>query len=226
MHFSSTNDEETMQGIDVLPLDNDKNISEDVETRCRNNLTDNVDEDVEPSRMNQFKDKICQTILRSTDVEEMTLVTITEILCYDKAMSACAGLSSLKQFQKICEAVEFVFTNLNVQLEFKLDVPSRILLTLMKLKLNLTFHSLPCLFKISERTASEYFFRTILILHSLLKQFIIWLPKDTVNDNMPIYFAMFSNKRVIVNCAEVPVKKISASTAQYKRTRITKAHIQ
>lgn len=82
-----------------------------------NRLEYNVDENVDPRKTNQFKDRL--NTLLSIDMADMTQVTITEILCSDKAMSACAGLSLLKQFQKICEDVEFVFINLHVQLEFR-----------------------------------------------------------------------------------------------------------
>lgn len=121
-------------------------------------------------------------------------------------MNSCAGLVSVSQFQSLCKSVDYTMGELNVRSQFKLDTASRILLTLMKLKLNLTFRCLSCLFKISERTASEYFFHTIDVLESILKQFILWFPREKIRENLPIYFVMFSDTRVVLDCAEIPVQ--------------------
>ena len=75
----------------------------------------------------------------------------------------------------------------------RVPVPAQVLLTLMKLKSNLSFRS----FGSFERSATEIFSHMIGILHTILKHFVTWLPDDINKDNnMPIYFAFFSDTRV------------------------------
>lgn len=65
--------------------------------------------------------------------------TICEVLQSDEIMSVCANLTSLLQFQKICESVEYVMKKFFVNSRWTLDIPSRVLLTFMKLKQNVSF---------------------------------------------------------------------------------------
>lgn len=133
--------------------------------------------------------------------------TIAEILDNDESMSSCAGLSSLLEFQKICESVEYAMITLNIKDAFQLDVRCRVLLTLMRLKLNVSFRCLACFFRISHTAASDYFIHTIDVMYILFKQFIVWLPPTAIRENLPIYFHIFSDTRVILDCAELPVQK-------------------
>ena len=147
----------------------------------------------------------CQTDLLRTTIDEFTVV---EILKTDESLRSWTGVSSLLQFQKICEAVEYVLIKLRVdQSNFKLDAESRVLLALMKLKTNTSFVCLASLFKISKRTAVEYFFYMVDVLYTTLKPFIKWFSEDEAKNSLPIYFVMFPNTRVVVDCAEVPLKK-------------------
>ena len=91
--------------------------------------------------------------------------TIAEVLRNDTSICACTGLSSMIDFQKLCESVTYMLTAMNIETKFKLDVECRVLLTLMKLKLDLSFRCLSCFFHISEPTTAEYFFCTLDILH-------------------------------------------------------------
>lgn len=151
----------------------------------------------------------CQTNIVGDIIDGIPEPTITEVLRSDKSIRACTGLSSLKQFTQFCRAVDYALVQLHAKSSFKLDVESQILLTLMKLKLNVSFTCLGCFFKLSERTVIDYFFYNINILYSLLKQFIVWLPEDKLAANLPVYFTMFSDTCVVVDCAEIPVKQNS-----------------
>ena len=133
--------------------------------------------------------------------------TITEVLTSDESMSACAGLTSLLQFQKICECVAYIMLVFQVTCKWKLDIPSQVLLTLMKIKLNLSFRCLACYFHITPKCARENFYYMVDVLHSILKQFVVWLPKETIEGSMPVYFMVFTDTRVCLDCAEIPVQK-------------------
>lgn len=135
--------------------------------------------------------------------------TILEVLIDDKSISSCAGLSSVFQFNKLCEAVEYVVAALDgKRSKCAIDVPSQVLLTLMKLKLNLSFRCLSCLFGVGEKSSRETFYYMIDVLYSILKQFVAQPTKDQILRNMPVYFrGGFEDTVVVVDCAEIPVMK-------------------
>jgi hypothetical protein len=171
-------------------------------------------------------DHSTQTAFQDIAEAGLEKYTVTDVLSSDKAINSCAGLCSLSQFKALCHSIEYALNALNVHTKLQLDIPSRILLTLMKLKLNLTFKCLSCFFQIHENTASQCFFHTINILHSILKQFIVWLPPDKIRDNLPTYFCNFSDTRAVLDCAETPVQiskclNCSVRTYSYYKGRHT-----
>lgn len=153
-------------------------------------------------------DAACQVDVSSFE-ELQNRPTITEILVDDKSMSSCAGLSSLLQFNKLCESVEYVLATLESERSrCALDVPSSVLLTLMKMKLNLSFRCLSCFFRVSEKCCRETFYYMVDVLYSILKQFVAQPTKDQILKNMPIHFrGGFEDTVVVVDCAEIPVMK-------------------
>lgn len=153
-------------------------------------------------------DKQCQVNTIPTSFTDASRPpTIVDVLTSDLSILSCTGLSSMTAFDKICEAVEYVTTTLSVSSHWRLDVRSRLLLTFMKLKLNLSFRSLSCFFRISERSAADVFFYMIDVLYTVLKQFVPWPSKDIIEKNLPVYFAIFSDTRLVLDCAETPVQK-------------------
>lgn len=142
------------------------------------------------------------------NIDETTIPTIEDVLQKDKDLAASTGISTLLEFKKLCEAVDYVTLALNIdETKFKMSSSQRVLMTLMKLKLNLSFLCLSSFFHVHPTTCTDYFFYTIDILHAVLSQFIVWFPKEKINQSMPIYFKEFQDTRVVVDCFEVRITK-------------------
>lgn len=130
-------------------------------------------------------------IIKSDDLTEHQLKSLT-------------GLVSLAQLQFLSEEVN-VF--LKITRKHNLPVKERIILSMMKMKLNVSFSSLSIFFGCSVKTASNIFFYIIPVLSSILGIFIMWPTKEEILANLPHIFQDFSNVRIIVDCTEILVQK-------------------
>ncbi|KAL4084971.1 hypothetical protein QTP88_027830 [Uroleucon formosanum] len=90
----------------------------------------------------------------------------------------------------------------------KLSSKERIILTLMKLKLDVSYVVLSILFRtISLQTCKDIFQETILYLSLILKPAIPWPSKEECLKNMPICFKLFQDTRIIIDCTEMEIQK-------------------
>jgi len=106
------------------------------------------------------------------------------------------------------------FTTLNLLLKLVLDISdekcettmkNRILLTLCKLRLNLSYECLGALVNIDRRRCGEYFASTLHLLSMVLRHTIYWPSKEEIALNMPQCFSKYRNTRVILDCTEVTI---------------------
>lgn len=86
---------------------------------------------------------------------------------------------------------------------------SQLLLTLIKLRLNLNFKDLGFRFKVSRGTASTYFQNVINVLYERLKILIIWPEGENAKANIPSCFkeAFQDKTTIIIDCFEVFIEK-------------------
>lgn len=117
-------------------------------------------------------------------------------------LTSLSGINSFEGFRALCRVNE---NRLGLQTEKTLDVDSRVLMTLMKLKLGLSFTALSAIFAISRSTCSREFMTIIPILRAVLHQFIFWPSKESIQLNLPRCFSNYSATRVILDCTEFPV---------------------
>ena len=91
----------------------------------------------------------------------------------------------------------------------------QVLLTLMKLRLNLEGKDLGYRFGIHESTVSKIFHSTIDIMYSALEFLIIWPDKQTLKSTIPSCFnGPFASVVVIIDCFEIAIQKPSDLMAQ------------
>lgn len=84
------------------------------------------------------------------------------------------------------------------------NISNKLLLFLMKLKLNLTFSSLAVLFGLLRTTCSRHFVLILSILHAKVRPVIYWPSRSTTELMMPDCFKHDCVKcRVIIDCTEV-----------------------
>lgn len=85
----------------------------------------------------------------------------------------------------------------------------QLLLTLMKLRLNLYFKYLAYRFGVSQQTASRVFYNTINILYCRLKTLVFWPDRNDLRHTMPLSFQESFGKQVavIIDCFEIFTEK-------------------
>lgn len=132
--------------------------------------------------------------------------TFMDLIRNDTDILAFTGIPTLLKFKKIVEVGELIVLRLNYNTEFALDVHHRILLTLIKLKLNISYKCLCVLVSISKSICANYFYNTIDLLYLILKPLIIWPSKNSIENNIPKGFINFMSTRVIVDGTETAIE--------------------
>ena len=90
----------------------------------------------------------------------------------------------------------------------KMSRESKLLLVLIRLKLNLPFAALGAFLHISGNGASICFNETLPFLFSVAKDGIIWFDKETIKARMPRAFkSYFPNTRAIIDCSEIQCQR-------------------
>ena len=80
----------------------------------------------------------------------------------------------------------------------------KLILVLVKLKLDVTFQVLASMFNVSAKHAKNWFDTAFWALHSAIKDLVIWLSKPTIQARMPASFREhFPSTRAIIDASEV-----------------------
>ena len=80
----------------------------------------------------------------------------------------------------------------------------KLLLCLIKLKLNLSYVVLASMFCISETSAGQLFGSVLRTLKAMAKHGVIWLDRETINAIMPASFrALYPKTRCLNDCSEI-----------------------
>lgn len=100
-----------------------------------------------------------------------------------------------------------------VPIHFNTSLPifEQILLTMMKLRLNLDFKDLAFRFGISPTTSSTYFKNMIDLMYQRFKKLIVWPSRDILKKTMPECFSYAFGEKisVIIDCFELYIEKPS-----------------
>ena len=93
--------------------------------------------------------------------------------------------------------------------EWKLPVGDQILMTLMKVKLNLLLADLARRFGVSESLVSKTISFWLDKLAAHLSSLIVWLPRETIRATMPPCFKRYPKTTCVIDCAETIMQKPS-----------------
>lgn len=80
------------------------------------------------------------------------------------------------------------------------------LLSLIKLRHNLTFSFLGVLFSVHRTTASVIFKSTVTMLGEILSKAVFWPTKEAVVDNLTVHFKDYPNVKAVLDCTEIPLQ--------------------
>ncbi|XP_066595760.1 uncharacterized protein [Prorops nasuta] len=128
--------------------------------------------------------------------------SLLNLLKTDDDLQAFAGIS-FYTLESLAKAIRLIEKNVNDK--HLCSLTERIILTLCKLKLCLSFKCLAILFGISQSTVSNYFVETIQLLASVLEEIIYFPNKEEIKENIPVYFKNFEGTRIVLDCTEIPV---------------------
>lgn len=204
-----------------------ENISTDVETEYRSNENRSVDDEAKDrSNENRLVDDEAEyrsnenilpvvelKIDESTQTEAEFVnnisrpVTLLDMLYKDEQVQAFTGLESIKAFRRLCDTFERLEPKTcPSHCRFKTKLEDRILLTLMKLKMNCSFPCLSAFFHTTTTSAATYFYQTLRMMHQFLKHLIPWPSREEVKKNLPKCFDRFPRVRVVLDYCEFPVE--------------------
>nr|CAI5840547.1 unnamed protein product [Callosobruchus analis] len=95
----------------------------------------------------------------------------------------------------------------------RLNVRERVLLTMTKLKLDLSYVTLGALFSISGQLCKTYFFDFLTVLSQVLKVCIYFPSAEEVSKNLP---KCFKNCRAVLDCIEIFIQRPSCLCCRIK----------
>ncbi|XP_065114097.1 uncharacterized protein [Paramisgurnus dabryanus] len=109
----------------------------------------------------------------------------------------------LDVFYSVADHLTNTYTN-----SFQLHPWDQLLMTLMKLRLNLLQGDLAERFGVSQSIVSKVISCWIDIMEENMRYYMPWLPRETIQATMPQYFKeQFPNTTCVIDCSETPLQK-------------------
>lgn len=122
----------------------------------------------------------------------------------DDGIKFYTGLASWKVFHHVVSFLSACCPSL----KSKLSPADGVLLTLMRLRLNLLPIDLSYCFGVGVSTANDVFHRWIDVMHLHLKFLIKWPTQELCRSNMPqIFKALYPRTRCIIDCSEIFIER-------------------
>ncbi|XP_061111886.1 uncharacterized protein LOC133137570 [Conger conger] len=161
---------------------------------------------------------------KATQCEAEMGPTVTSTMLLDDGNSLqFTGVHLVQFFTLVTALVPFS------QSSFTLPVVDQIMMTLMKLKLNLVLGDIALRFNVSTSMASKVIAPWIDVMGEQFKILIPWLPKETICATMPLSFKKnYPQTTCIIDCAESGIQRAknldsrSATFSHYKGTNTAK----
>ncbi|XP_065092735.1 uncharacterized protein LOC135713539 [Ochlerotatus camptorhynchus] len=110
-------------------------------------------------RKEENEETVHKNILEKT-IHTHGKAILSDFLITGKDLTTWTGISSLKLLEVVCEMVRTMEDNVYPK-KYKMHTTDRVILTLVKLKQNLSFAALSTIFCVSPTTAAEYFAYTV-----------------------------------------------------------------
>ncbi|KAJ8966057.1 hypothetical protein NQ314_003765 [Rhamnusium bicolor] len=137
------------------------------------------------------------------------------------------GLHTYNVFKLV---IDYIHPFIKVHLNTVLPAEDQILLTLVKLRLNLDFKDLAYRFGISKFSTSTYFKNTLRIIYLRFKTLVFWPDRSIILKTVPSCFkeSFHENTTIIIDCFEIrtqtPSNMLAAaqSWSNYKHSQTVK----
>lgn len=131
-----------------------------------------------------------------------TYNSVLQLIRNDKDLNTLTGIPNMG----ILDALVICIEKLEIG-RFSMPSKERIMMTMMKLKLDVSFRTLSVLFQCSATTCQNYFHDVIEKLSRILTPVIRWPEKEEILKNMPACFNKYKRTRVVLDCTEISTEK-------------------
>ena len=160
----------------------------------------------EPSSAPVLETNDDPAIIFTSDAETQANLRLEEMLrgpnfmdrlTTDASMKTMTGLESVAMFNGIVKCVKRIRGG---------DVERDVVLTMMKLKHNVSHAFLSVCFNVSQARIASIFTSTVLVLADVLGEAITWPSAEEVRMNMPTCFKQYQATRVVLDCTEFNIQ--------------------
>lgn len=128
-------------------------------------------------------------------------IAIFSLITTDKLLSSCTGLTSSTVLCSFVEMLKIHFLKQDDQIALN----HQVILTLMKIKTELSFVALSLLSRLTQNDCKRYIFKIMPRLAILLRTTIV-IPKQ-VEVNVPKCYKDSEKFKIVLDCFEIPIEK-------------------
>ncbi|KAK3923568.1 LOW QUALITY PROTEIN: DNA transposase [Frankliniella fusca] len=154
---------------------------------CDLSNTSNTASDVTGTPVIQESDekKMIDAGIQVNPPEEPETSIVSNIISCDRRLNSATGIHSVKLLDSLALACDKIAPESSLK-KFSLCTRDRIVLTMMKIKLNISYSALAAIFDLgNSQTCANYFYDTIIVLSKVLNCMIFWPSKEDILKNMP-----------------------------------------
>ncbi len=127
-------------------------------------------------------------------------VSIQDFVNTDRNLNILTGITSITMLDWLTDLLQR-HKNYN---QHRLTARQRIIMTFLKMKLDLPYAALGVLFRnVSKDAIKRSFVETVNVLSEILKHFIRIPSSEEIYRNMPVAFSNFQNVRLVLDCVEI-----------------------
>ncbi|XP_062538608.1 uncharacterized protein LOC134206881 [Armigeres subalbatus] len=139
------------------------------------------------------------------EIRKTENMILSDLLVTDKDINVWTGVPTLELLAAIALAVKHLEDHVYTK-QYKMHTTDRVILTMAKLKQNISFVALATLFRISPSSVSEYFSHTVFLLSEVLGRMVYWPSMEEISRNIPFCFQeSFPRVRCVLDCTEIGI---------------------
>lgn len=163
----------------------------------------------------QYTDKCIQTNLAYDEL--LKPWTFLDILHTESDLMSWTGLQRFVTLDNIADCMLRLESAQEQLSKLQATQKQLTVFIMVKLKTNLTFKQLSCLFSLAPSTLSKYFQKCVPILKAVLEPVIFWPTKEQIYNNLPKSFKpQFEDCYTVMDCTEFPIERLHSLESKIK----------
>ena len=119
----------------------------------------------------------------------------------DKKLFSATGIHSVQLLNSLTSNFGKIAPDSNLK-SFAMSICDRIILTMMKIKLAISFSALAAILDVTIQTCCNYFYDSFVVVAKILKCMVVWPGEEAVMKNLPKCFSKYRSTRAILDAYE------------------------